>query len=344
MYKHGGNVYQHKDKIDFSANINLLGMPEKVVRAACEGVMNSGQYPDPDCLELRTEISRVTKTPKEHIICGNGAADLIFALVLALKPARALIPIPTFYEYEQALKTVGCEIEYVTMKEEQGFKLQEDFLARIKKGIDIIFLCNPNNPTGNILDKAFVKKVIQQCERNKIWLIVDECFMDFIEDSSNYSVMDYCSQITHLFILKAFTKLYAMPGLRLGYGICNNAELLNKMKQVLQPWNVSIPAQKAGIAALQEQQYVKDSMEIIKKERQYLIRELQKLKFKIYGSRANYIFFYAHKGLYENCLEKGILIRDCSNYPGLKVGFYRIAVKRHEDNEYLINVLREEMN
>lgn len=341
MYKHGGDIYINENKNDFSTNINLAGIPEGVIRAACEGVMLSDRYPDTQCSDLRKAISNAIGISERQIICGNGAADLIYSLVLALKPKKALMPVPAFYEYEQALKSVACEIEYIFMKEAQQFKLQEDFIDHIKEDTDIIFLCNPNNPTGHLIDKDFMNRIIHKCETKGICLVVDECFMDFVEHREDYSVIDQCESNKHLFILKAFTKLYAMPGLRLGYGIGGNMELLERMKKVSQPWNVSIPAQMAGIAALKEEDYVRDSLKVIRREKAYLIEELRKLNYKVYDSKANYLFFEAYPGLYDLCLEKGILIRDCSNYLGLKEGYYRISIKRHEDNEKLIKALRE---
>jgi threonine-phosphate decarboxylase len=341
MYQHGGDIYSNKDKIDFSTNINLAGIPEGVLRAACEGVMLSDRYPDTECFDLRKAISKAKDIPAEQIICGNGAADLIYSLVLALKPKKALMPVPTFHEYEQALEAVGCELEYAPLNDEHQFMLSEDFIKRIKKDTDIIFLCNPNNPTGNLIQKKLMLRIIHQCETEGIWLVVDECFMDFVEEGKDYSVLEQCGGTKYLFILKAFTKLYAMPGLRLGYGICGNKEILKRMREVSQPWNVSIPAQMAGIAALKEEDYVTKSLELIRREKDYLIKVLGKLDYKIYGSKANYIFFQTNPGLYALCLEKGILIRDCSNYLGLKEGYYRIAVKQHEENEQLIKVIKE---
>lgn len=341
MYKHGGDIYLNENKNDFSTNINLAGIPQGVMRAACEGVMLSDRYPDTECSDLRKAVGKKLGIPMEQIICGNGAADLIYSICLALKPKKALIPVPAFHEYEQALSVLDCKIEYIPMREEQQFLLQEDFTDRIKEDTDIIFLCNPNNPTGNLIKKDLMHRIIHKCEADGIWLVVDECFMEFVEDWKEYSVIDQCRNVRHLFILKAFTKLYAMPGLRLGYGICGNIELLKRMKEVAQPWNVSIPAQMAGIAALKEDEYVASSLELIKRERNYLIREFQNLNYRVYGSRANYIFFCAYPGLYALCLRKGILIRDCSNYRGLREGYYRIAVKKHEDNEQLVKALRE---
>ncbi len=343
MYKHGGDIYHNYIKYDFSANTNLMGIPERVVQAAIKGVRESAQYPDPECTELREKIAGVIGHSSEYIICGNGAADIIFSLVLALRPKKALIPVPTFHEYEQALKTVNCQIEYFIMEEKDGFCLQEEFLEAITEDVDIIFLCNPNNPTGHLLGKDFLEQVLERCECHHVILVMDECFIDFVENKKQYSLIDQIEQSNQLFILKAFTKLYAMAGLRLGYGVSKNTNLIHAMKEVMQPWSVSTPAQKAGIAALEEEEYVKASLQKIGEEKQYLKEELHQLSCKVYGSQANYIFFRWYKGLYASCLKNGVMIRDCSNYHGLTEGFYRIAVRNHQENEYLINLLKEEL-
>jgi len=340
MYQHGGDIYKHKNMLDFSANINMLGIPKSVVLAACEGVAVSQHYPDPQCVNLRQALSEQEEIPMEQIICGNGAAELIISLILAKRPKKALLPVPSFHEYEQALHIVDCKILHHYMEEKDGFLLQEDFLQEIKTDVDIIFLCNPNNPTGSLIEPEFMKKILRKCEEQDVLLVVDECFIDFTQESKDYSIKGQCEKTENLFVLKAFTKLYAMPGLRLGYGLSSNLELLQKMKEVSQPWSVSIPAQMAGVAALKETNYVKQSKELLRKEKAYLISELEKLNIKTYASKANYIFFHTGIGLYKRCYEKGILIRDCSNYEGLGEGYYRIAVKTHEENAQLLEVLK----
>ncbi len=344
MHKHGGDIYQKDALIDFSANINLMGISESVVSAACEGVRLSANYPDVECRELRKSISESIEVPMDHVICGNGAADIIYSMVLALKPKKALLPVPSFYEYEKALSILDCELEYFPLREENQFLLQEDFLSSITEDIDMIFLCNPNNPTGNLTDKQLMDQILQKCEELAIWLVVDECFLDFVEEGKDFSVLGRIEHAKYLMVLKAFTKLYAMPGLRLGYGITSNREFLAQMREVSQPWNVSIPAQLAGIAALKEVEYVKTSLETMKRERHYLVDELNKLGFRVFGSKANYIFFQAVVGLTSYCFERGILIRDCSNYRGLGEGYYRIAVRTHHENIQLTQVLKEAVN
>ncbi len=301
-------------------------------------------YPDVDCEKLREAISSFEELPMEYILCGNGAADLIFSLVLALKPEKALLPAPTFAEYEQALNTVDCKCERYYLQEEKNFKPDQDILEKISEDTDMVFICNPNNPTGVLIHPELMNKILDRCQEMNAVLLLDECFVDFLDECSENTMKHKLKNYPNLIILKAFTKRYAMAGVRLGYALCSNQKIIDRMKAVSQPWAVSILAQEAGIAALKEDTYVKSSMENLRKERKYLLEEIGSLGFKTYDSKANYIFFKGPENLYEFCLSKGILIRDCSNYEGLEAGYYRIAVKRHEDNKKLIEVLKAENN
>ena len=171
--------------------------------------------------------------------------------------------------------------------------------------------------------------------------MVDECFQDFIRDPGQYSLKAQLPRYHNLFLLKAFTKRYAMAGVRLGYGITENEELLEKMTLATQPWNISVPAQAAGIAALKETDYVERARNLIFEEAEYLSGELYKLGMTVFPSQANYLFFKGPEDLFEICVRKNVLIRDCSNYPGLGRGFYRVAVRTHEENEQLIRTIHD---
>lgn len=277
--------------------------------------------------------------PEEYIICGNGAAELVFSLVWALKPRHALMAVPTFAEYEQALEAVECEIEEYLLREEDGFVLGEDFTDRITEETDIVFLCNPNNPTGVLIPENLIDEILERCRMNHVFLVLDECFTDFLEKPELATKKRKLSEYPDFFILKAFTKRYAMAGLRLGYGLCANDRILERMRAVTQPWNISIPAQEAGVAALKEEEYVKRARKVTACERQWIKEELCKLGIKVYDSRANYIFFRGPKGLAGAVLKQGIMIRDCSNYRGLTGGYYRTAVRLHEENQQLIRAV-----
>lgn len=338
---HGGNVYQYQNCVDFSANCNPLGTPERVKNAIIESLSHINNYPQVGCAPLKEAIAQYEGVKPSQVICGNGAAELIFSLCRALKPKRALLPAPTFAEYEQALTSVDCVCSHFFLKEEQDFSMDDSFLEEISKGFDIIFLCNPNNPTGILTDRDFLMKVLKKCREHSVFLVVDECFLDFVKEPESYTLKDVLKEYQNLFLLKAFTKRYAMAGVRLGYGLTANQDLLQKMESVTQPWNVSSLAQAAGLAALKETEYVKEGRETVFKEQEFLKKEMRELGFTVFPSEANYIFFKGERNLFEKCVEKSVLIRDCSNYPGLEAGYFRIAVKDHEDNKTLIRALKE---
>lgn len=338
---HGGDIYSRTYQYDFSTNINPFGMPEKVKLAAMKGIENSVHYPDVQCRKLREAIAKKEQIPKEWILCGNGAAELIFSIAAAKNPKKALLISPGFAEYEQALGTIPCEIVFHELSREQGFLLGEDYLECLEEDIDLIFLCNPNNPTGLLIEPSLLDRILEKCRKKDIFVVLDECFLEFVSDEMQNPQKKRLKENPSLFILKAFTKMYGMPGLRLGYGLCSDTVLLQKMKERTQPWNVSIPAQLAGAAACEEVGFVTKTRESIEKERSYLSEELQKLGFRVYPSAANYLFFEGPKELYEVCEEEGVLLRDCSNYRSLSQGDYRIAVRQHKENEALIRILKK---
>lgn len=341
QHVHGGDIYRYPDVLDFSANINPLGTPESVIAAAKDSLHKIEHYPDVDKEELVTALSVYEQVPKEFIICGNGAAELIFSVVWARKPKKALLAAPTFAEYGQALKSVDCQIDYFYLEEKQGFTVSADILEKITGELDILFLCNPNNPTGVLIEQGLLDDILKCCREQNVFLVLDECFVDFLERPQEAEKKDRLAVCPDLFILKAFTKRYAMAGLRLGYGLCSNQEVLENMRSVMQPWSISIPAQEAGVAALKEESYVNLSRRLVQEEREYLKEELCKLGLRVFDSRANYIFFYGPEDFGERMMEKKIMIRDCSNYPGLSMGYYRIAVRTRDENEKLVLAMKE---
>lgn len=338
MYQHGGDIYHHLNCIDFSANINCLGMPEGVKEALEKAINDCVHYPDVEMRELRERIAKYEEVLPEQIICGNGAAELIYQLVAAIQPKKSIILVPGFQEYEEALRFYGCQIEYYYLKKDNNFMPEEDFFYKLDSTVDMIFLTNPNNPTGRFLDENWLQKLMRKCGETGTLLIVDECFLDFCADRQIRTTVSYIMDYPNLFVLKAFTKIFAMPGIRLGYGITNNKELLDRLKKGIQPWNVSLLAQEAGLAALGQnvKDYLADTWKYLSMEKDWFIPKLKKLGFKIYGHEANYIFFEGPKGLYELLEKNGCLIRNCNNYRGLDEGYYRIAIRDRKSNEILL--------
>lgn len=398
QYQHGGDIYSNKVSIDYSANINPLGLPQGVKEelARCIKEQVCCVYPDSRCTDLVNALADYHKVSCDWVICGNGAADLIFGLAFALKPEKALLLAPSFLEYEQALKAAGCEISLFYLKEENGYCLDVDELCQIiekssfdlasadpakisclekdrsvsaaSKGWDILFLCNPNNPTGIAVKKEQVLKLAETCERTNTFLVVDECFGEFLDEPEAYSIIPFLEKFPHVFVLKAFTKIYAMAGMRLGYALCSSGEVLTRISQVRQPWSVSGLAQKAGIAALKETEYVLKTRKLIHEQRNKMEAALEELGYIVYPSQANYIFFKERilqeaavksteqenktgqeqkgagketAGLYDRMLKQGVLIRSCSNYPGLDASCYRICVKTEEENREFLHKLSQ---
>lgn len=338
---HGGDVYRYKHALDFSSNMNPLGTPERVIRAAKESMEEICNYPDIRQERLISGISRWEGVPEDWIICGNGAAEVIFTLVHALKPKTALLPAPTFAEYEQALEAENCLLRFHELKEEREYVPDEDLLEEITEEVDILFLCNPNNPTGVLVPPELMDRILERCRKTGTFLVIDECFQDFIPEPARYTRKGDLKNQENLFLLKAFTKRYAMAGIRLGYGLTSNTALLEKMHRSVQPWNVSIPAQAAGCAALEEEAYLEEGRRIVFEEQAYLKKGLKELGFRVYDSKANYIFFRGPAGLVEKAWKSHVLIRDCSNYRGLEAGCYRVAVRTHEENRKLLQALSQ---
>lgn len=345
---HGGDILSAQERIngrilDFSANLNPLGLPPGIVNALQNNVDSFTTYPDPFCRRLRCALAKKKQVPYEYIMCGNGAAELIYLLVNAIKPQKAMVVVPTFTEYQQALESVGCTVAHHHVWETSNFKVSETILSTITPQLDMLFICNPNNPTGEIVEQTLLRKILARCFSCGVTLVVDECFNNFLDEPEENSIIDLTDTFPNLFVLRAFTKIYAMAGLRLGYSVCSNKDLLEKMNECRAPWSVSTPAQVAGLAALGEKDYLKSTASLIQEERAYLKEELRDLGFKVMGSHANFIFFRLFDGMGEikGKLEKGgILIRSCGDFAGLDEGYYRIAVRTHNENEMLIDALR----
>ena len=340
-YVHGGDIYTHGDVLDFSVNVNPYGPSEEVLEAAKRSMDEVSLYPDSQCRRLRKRLAEKKSLPEEYFLFGNGAAELFFSVVLAEKPEKALLPIPAFAEYEQALRTVDCEIIYYNLKKENDFALTESFLEELTEDIDLVFLCSPSNPSGQVIEPKLMEQILMRCEEKKIRLVLDECFIEFLEEPEMYTMENKLNDYSCLLLVQAFTKMYGIPGLRLGYAMTSDGELKEKMQQVCQPWSVSVPAQAAGIEALteREDQRVQKIRKIIVKEKMRIEEKMCKLGIKFIPTKANFFLLYSEIPLFERLLEQGILIRNCENYRGLKKGWYRIAVRTKEENDVLLRVL-----
>lgn len=343
---HGGDWAGYRarfghDALDFSANVSPLGLPQGVADAIVAALPTADRYPDPLCRELRTALSRAEQLPEPWILCGNGAADLIYRLVWALKPRRALLPAPTFAEYAAALESVGCEVKRETLHEADDFAVTEAFVQAVNQSIDLVFLCQPNNPTGQITPPELVQRLVRRCADCGAVLVVDECFLDFLQQRDALTAKPLLQTAPNLVILKAFTKLYAMAGVRLGYALCSDAALLDKMRAAGQPWAVSGLAQAAGLAALEETAYADSVRTLIADQRPRLAAGLRSLGLRVVDGQANYLLFRAPADFGAKLRRHGAVVRGCGNYPGLDETWYRTAVRTQKENEQLLKIMRE---
>ena len=343
---HGGDIQTFVERfgcepLDYSANTNPLGISPAAKAAISKALDQADRYPDPYCRQLRNALSEKEGVDVDHIICGNGAADLIFRLVMTVQPKKALLLAPTFSEYEESLVQGGSDISYFYLQEENDFALTEEILPLITPDLDILFICEPNNPTGKCSSPTLLKTIAQRCADTETMLVVDECFNGFLTEPDTQSLKHLIQHMPHLVILKAFTKLYGMAGVRLGYLFCSNNQVMDRMSKTGQHWAVSSLAQAAGCAALAENEWLRQGKEIIAQERPRLIEGLRAAQCKIYESDANYLLFQSTPFLGEYLAKQGILIRDCSNYKGLEKGYFRIAVRTHAENNRFLDALSQ---
>lgn len=335
---HGGDIYRNQVELDFSVNLNPLPIPDTVRQAVQQAVKKMDAYPDLTVSFLRQGIAEHFQLQEEQILCGNGASELFMAIVHAFRPRRILIPVPSFYGYQWAAQAVDAKVRFYPLKQESDFAMDWGILDELEDS-NMIFLANPNNPTGSYIEDALLTEILKRCRDKKMIVVLDECFMELSAEPEMHTRIPDCHRWQNVFIVRAFTKSYAIPGIRLGYLIGGDAAALANIRRQLPEWNVSLLAQEAGKAALQEPDYLPQARQVLETERKYLTGELKQNGITVYPSQANYLLVYMEQPFYQKLLEAKILIRDCSQDRGLGEGYYRIAVKDHEDNVRLVQEL-----
>ena len=349
-FDHGGTVFAvarslglaPEELLDFSASINPLGMSPGVREAVCAALDRSLHYPDSEATELCAALARLHGVADDSVCVANGSTELIYLLPRLVQGRRALVIAPPFSEYAKALTIAGYEIEYLDLSPADGFALpMEQLAARLSGGIDLLFLCNPGNPTGRLYLRPEVKRVISLCADCEVFLVLDEAFMDFCEDESSKLALVAAGNAV---LLRSMTKFYAMPGLRLGYALASK-EIAGRLRRLRAPWSVNTPAQVAGLVSLSDEDYRRRTIDCIATERDFLFRSLSSLPgVHPYPSAANYLLAELEAGmtaatLSERLLRERILIRDCSSFRGLTDRFFRVAVRSRRENLILSDAL-----
>lgn len=358
-YAHGGNIYSaaihygiHRSEfLDFSANINPLGVPEVIRKSIIENIDDICHYPDPHCVELRDKIGEYLKVSKDSIIIGNGAMEVISLYLEVIDPESILIPVPSFSEYETLGVKQGSKIHFLYMDESKGFKFDiENIQKRLsQEGIKSLFLCNPNNPTSFLVDKLELIKLLDYAKVSGIHVLVDETFIELTIEGNRNSMVEFLNCYENLFIVRAFTKVFSIPGLRLGYGL-GNRKYIDKMWDKKLTWSVNFFATMVGAVLNRESNYLYNTRQWILNEVDWFYNQLLKIPYiKVFRPNTNFVLL---KIICENLnsykikdklAKRGILIRDASNFKGLDNKFIRIAIKDRKSNLILLENLRKVM-
>ena len=381
---HGGNIYKVfrekniKGIMDYSSNINPYGIPESLKKKITENLEVLERYPDPDYVELRQKLANLNNVNMSDIILGNGATEIIFLFMKVINPKKILIVSPTFGEYERAVKVTErvedssipgdsnkkkyyeksfgkqkIEIEYFELKENDDFKLNINNLKNeLAKKYDLLIICNPNNPTGKFLKLAQTEEILKECNKYDTKLFIDEAFIEFLADGMKESIINTEENKKNLFVTRAFTKFFAIPGLRLGYGMYFDKELEKKISEKKEPWSVNNIAEMAGLTVLDDAEYIEKTLKWIAEEKIYMYEKLNEISgMKVYETEVNFITGKIDEKLFseglnvkilrEKMLEQGILIRDASNFNFLDERFFRLAIKDRASNERVIEAMKE---
>ncbi|TDX52985.1 threonine-phosphate decarboxylase CobD [Orenia marismortui] len=345
---HGGNIIKaakeyglkQEEIIDFSANINFLGLPSSAKKVIQDNLAGIENYPEPNSLELKHALADKLNLKERNLIVSNGAVELIYLIAKVLKPKNALVLAPTFSEYRLSVESIGGRVEEFQLRREEDFELNiVELLPKIAK-VDLFFLCNPNNPTAKFITRSEIIKILDYGIKNNSFIVIDEAFIDFLEE--DLTVIDLVEEYNNLLVLRSLTKFFAIPGLRLGYG-ATNSKLISKLEQSKDPWNVNSLAQKVGRTVINDTKYILETKKMIREEKDFLYNKLSEMaELKAYYPSANYILIdlncakYSASEIEDKLAKEGILIRNCNNYSNLGEDFIRVAVKSREDNIKLV--------
>lgn len=351
---HGGNIreaaaligVEASELLDFSANINPLGMPVSLKQAIIDNLTLAERYPDEAYQALHQALAQHHHVSTDWVLAGNGETELIFNLVKYLAPKQALLLIPGFAEYRRALEAVGCDIREYCLSEELDWQPDKHFLEALTPDLDCLFLCTPNNPTGLMPDSQLLKMIAERCRALNIALIIDEAFLDFMPHEAGF-----IPQLLHypkLYVLRSVTKFFAIPGLRLGYLVSSDVDTVSRIRSRREPWTINAFAALAGERVFYDREYIEASHAWLKMEQERLSRQLSSIKgLRFWKPAANYIFIRCEipgLALQQEMLKRKILIRSCANYPGLNARYYRVAIKSVADNDRLLAALHEVFN
>jgi threonine-phosphate decarboxylase len=348
--QHGGNISRYRkewgwsreEMIDFSANLNPLGPPDSVLRAIHGAIPCIADYPDPNGEEVRNALSKKWSLPENCFLLGNGAAEMIFLAMRLIGPKRVVTVAPAFREYEQAAKMEGAEIVRIPLSAGSDFQVDPAPVIECLPDADLLVLANPNNPTGRSVEPAVMEQILKAVNKNGVWLMVDEAFLDFLPDEDRRTLLHRVTQFDKLIVIRSLTKFFSIPGIRIGYAAAD-PRVIRNLKELQVPWSVNSLAQAAAVAGLDDTEFRTRTLKWLRQERTSLTQELQAKGYRVFPSDANFLLVRRDgvniEELWPKLAEQGIFVRDCRSFAGLDETYFRIAVRKAEENARLLESL-----
>ncbi len=341
-----------EDILSFSANVNPLGVSEKLKQALAEHLDAVASYPDREYTNLRQCIASYTGTEPEHIIVGNGSTELISLFLQIYHPQKAMIIGPTYSEYEREITLGGGSCHYFPLREENDFRLNTETLCgQLDNDLDLLVLCNPNNPTSTAITRKQMRRILDACLEHGIYVMVDETYVEFAPNEAAITSVPLTNYYSNLIILRGTSKFFAVPGLRLGYAITGNRDTAASINTRKDPWTINSLAEAAGEAMFRDQDYIASTKKLIQEERDRMYQTLHTWdSVKVYEPQANFILMQITKPdldgdiLFEHCIQKKMLIRCCSTFPFLDARYVRFCMMKPSDNDRLLSAFDEVLN
>lgn len=342
----------HKeDIISFSANVNPLGVSFRLRETLTQHIDAITTYPDREYTSLRKCIAEYVHTDYENIVVGNGSTELISLFIQIAHPKKALIVGPTYSEYEREVSLGGGRSHYFSLTEASEFALDTVALTdELAHEVDLLVLCNPNNPTSSVIKHPQMREILDYCKRKSITVLVDETYVEFVEDPEAITAVPLTEYYNNIIILRGISKFFAAPGLRLGYAICGNRDLLKEINQKKNPWTINSLAAIAGEIMFTDEEYISQTRELICRERKRVCKKLEESKnFKPFYANANFVLVKIVNGnftsadVFDAAIHQNLMIRDCSTFPFLSNQYFRFCFMKPEDNDALLHVLLSDL-
>lgn len=333
--------------ISFSANVNPLGISPNMRQTLSKHLDAITTYPDREYTSLRHCIAEYIHSDSENIIVGNGSTELISLFIQIEHPKKAMILGPTYSEYEREIFLGGGTTHYYPLKEADDFRLHlSDFTEHLNENIDLLVICNPNNPTSSVINRTQMRQILDVCKQYDIFVMVDETYVEFADNMEEITSVSLTNYYNNIIILRGTSKFFAAPGLRLGYAVTGNHDLIKSINTRKNPWTINSLAVIAGELMFRDEEYIQKTRELIAAERKRIYQTLQESPdFKAYPPNANFVLAkilrddITSSDLFERAIKQGLMIRDCSTFPFLDQKYIRFCFMNPKDNQRLLNCL-----